>query len=234
MIDPSAHDALTFDCYGTLIDWETGITHALAFLANRAARDPIETVEAFAAFEREAQAGPYRSYREVLADVSRAVAARFGVSLDPGEEHALALTVGDWPPHVDTADALRALKRRYRLGVLSNVDNDLFDQTRPRLGVELDLVVTAEDVRAYKPALAHFERGLERLEHMGVPKDRILHVAESRFHDVEPANRVGVACVLIDRASGGPAASGAGGGTPDLTLHSLRELADLLDQPPDR
>ncbi len=219
-------DALTFDCYGTLIDWETGITHALGFLTNRAGRDPTEAVEAFAELEREAQSGPYRSYRDVLADVSRAIAARWGLSLERGEERLLGESVGDWPAHPDTADAMRALKERYRLGILSNVDNDLFARTRPRLGAEIDVVVTAEDVRAYKPNLAHFERGLEAL---GLPRERVLHVAESRFHDVEPANRMGIAVVHVDRTGGGgTAASGAGGGTADLAVSSLAELVAII------
>jgi 2-haloacid dehalogenase len=170
-MDLRSFDALTFDCYGTLIDWETGITHALGFLAARAGRDPTELVELFGEIEREAEAGPYRSYRDVLADVARAIAARLGLSLEPGEETLLAESVGDWPAHPDTQGAMRALKERSRLGILSNVDHDLFEGTRPKLGVELDVVVTAEDVRGYKPGLAHFERGLEAL---GLPAGRVL------------------------------------------------------------
>jgi 2-haloacid dehalogenase len=225
-MDLRSFDALTFDCYGTLIDWETGITHALGFLAARAGRDPTELVELFGEIEREAESGPYRPYREVLADVSCAIAARFGISLEPGEETLLGESVGDWPAHPDTQGAMRALKERSRLGILSNVDHDLFEGTRPKLGVELDVVVTAEDVRGYKPGLAHFERGLEAL---GLPAGRVLHVAESRFHDVEPANRMGIAVVHVDRSGGaGATASGAGGGTPDLTVHTLAELVDLI------
>lgn len=216
--------ALTFDCYGTLIDWQTGITRALAPLFPGV--PPDDFIRAFGAIERTVEAGPYMSYREVCAEVTRRAAARFGVTLRRGEEDALADSIVLWPAFPDTPPALRRLKKKFRLCIVSNIDRDIFEEgTLPRLGEAFDAVVTADDVRSYKPGLAHFHEAAHRLD-LGF--DEILHVAESRFHDIEPANELGMRCVLVDRTRGGDSASGVGGGTPDLVVHSLGELADRL------
>ena len=228
MRDIGAHiAALTFDCYGTLVDWQTGITAALTPLFPSASA--AEIITAFGAIEREVQEGAYASYRSVCADVTRRMADRFGVTLRPGLERQLAMSIKDWPVFPDTASALRRLKSRFKLAIVSNIDRDLFAQGKmPRLGTEFDAVVTAEDVRSYKPNHAHFHEVIRRLD-LGFGK--ILHVAESRFHDIEPANALGIRSVLVDRqrAEGGKgSASGLGKGKPDLTVHSLAELADAL------
>ena len=148
-------DALTFDCYGTLIDWEAGLSSALrAFLDPRGvAPDHDAMLETYASFEAEAERPPYRTYREVLAFAGRGVAATYGVEPTTAEIEAFSGSVADWPAFPDSAAALAALKTRFRLGVLTNCDDDLFAASNRRLGVEFDWVVTAQQARGYKPAI---------------------------------------------------------------------------------
>lgn len=227
MIDPLSIKACTFDCYGTLVDWETGLLGALRPILDRGACHPSDAhiVSAFAEAEREVESGAYLPYREVCAEVTRLVAHRFAVPLKPGEEHHLALSIRDWPAFEETPAVLRALKARYRIGVLSNIDDDLFAFTRPKLGVDLDEVVTAQRVRSYKPGPAHFEEALRR---MGLRPDEVLHIAESRFHDVAPARRLGIRTVWVNRKGGGPSASGPSDARPDLEAGTLTGLLGLL------
>ena len=223
-IDAGRTLALTFDCYGTLIDWQAGITAALAPIFPTVA--PKDIIKSFSQLEREIEAGPWASYRNVCADVVRRMAVQFGQTLKPGQERILAASIKDWPAFPDTQEALRKLHTRYKLAVVSNIDRDVFTQgTLPRLGLHFDQVITTDDVRSYKPAPAHFHEASRRLK---IPFDQILHVAESRFHDIEPANALGLRCVLVERQKSGPSASGAGKGKPDLTVRSLAELAETL------
>jgi 2-haloacid dehalogenase len=222
MIDFARFDALTFDVYGTLIDWETGIAAALRRAGAQGSDD--ELLEAFARHEAELEAGPYRSYREVLAAALRGVGADLG--FEPSDEQAFAESVGDWPAFEDSADALAALKRRYRLGVITNCDDDLFALSNRRLGMEFDWVVTAQQARGYKPRPDNFLFAFERID---VPRERILHVAQSLFHDHEPAKALGMTTVWIDRRHG---REGFGGtppaqAKPDLTVPDMRTFAEL-------
>lgn len=229
------HDvqAITFDCYGTLIDWETGIRSALVPLIQNGSRsaggpDAARAIETFGRIERQVQEGPYRPYAQVLVEVQRRVLDELGVPADPSQADALSTSLPTWPAFAETPGCLRALKAFARLGVLSNIDDRLFAHSAPKLGVDLDVLVTAEQVRSYKPGLAHFQEGLRRL---GLTPDRVLHVAESRFHDIEPAASMGIRTVWVNRAGGSPAASGIGGAAaaePTLTVRSLRDLVALL------
>lgn len=223
-IDVTGIQALTFDCYGTLIDWQAGITGALAPIFPTVA--PKDIIKAFSQLEREIESGPWISYRSVCADVVRRMATQYGQTLKPGQERILAASIKDWPAFPDTSEALRKLHTRYKLAVVSNIDRDVFVQgTLPRLGIHFDQVITTEDVRSYKPNPAHFHEAARRLK---IPFSQILHVAESRFHDIEPANALGIRCVLVERQKSGPTASGPGKGTPDLTVRTLTELVDVL------
>ncbi len=227
-LDPSRFDALTFDCYGTLIDWEQGLLAALnALLDRHAARTPGEDALLclYAELESEAQRGPYRRYREVLAEVCRGIADRHGITLATGEDGSLAESIREWPAFADTPDALRVLKRRYRLAVLSNIDRDLFARSAPKLGVELDALVTAEDVRSYKPGHAHFLRGLEVL---GLPRGRVLHVAQSRYHDIAPASALGFATIWVNRQVDRHGATTPSAAKADLEVPDLATLASIL------
>jgi 2-haloacid dehalogenase len=222
-------DVLTFDCYGTLIDWEAGILSALRPVVEPSGTevDDETLLEHFARIESSIQAGPYRPYREVLADVLRGLGRELGFWPTDAEVGAFGASVGTWPPFSDTVAALTALRTRYQLAVVSNVDDDLFDGSARALRVPFDEVVTAQQVRSYKPARAHFDEALRRL---GKPMDRVLHVAQSLFHDVAPAKALGFSCVWVNRRAGRP----GGGATfpanarPDLEVPDLASLVERM------
>ncbi len=222
-------EALSFDCYGTLTDWETGITRALRSVLETHDQSPPdeEILRLYSTFERRNQSGGFMPYRAVLRMVTYDFASHYGFGLDEGEDQALVQSLPNWPPFPDTINALRALKSRYRLCILSNIDNDLMDETLGTLGVKFDEVVTAEQVRSYKPQHAHFKEGLRRLE---IPAEKLLHVAESRFHDIVPAKKLGLANVWVNRqeATGRfQAASGTADVIPDLEVQSMAKLVKL-------
>jgi len=222
MIDFEAFDALTFDCYGTLIDWETGIAEALRRAG--ASGNDDELLEAFARHEAELEAGPYLTYREVLAGALRGVGADLG--FEPTDVEAFSTSVGDWPAFPDSAEALATLAERFRLGVITNCDDDLFALSNRRLGVEFDWVITAEQARGYKPRTENFELAFERID---VPRERILHVAQSLYHDHVPAKALGMTTVWINRRQDrdGFGATPPAEARPDLTLPDMRSLAAL-------
>src|SRR3954471_14769008 len=215
----AAFDALTFDCYGTLIDWERGILAALQIDA-----DPDEVLAAYGELESELEAGEYLRYREVVARCYDGLAERYG--LPPDGRDAFAEAVGEWPPFPDSPAALARLKERFKLGVITNCDDDLFARSNPRLGVEFDWVITAEQARGYKPRTENFELAFERID---VARERILHVAQSLFHDHVPARALGMTTVWIDRRQGrsGGGATPPAEAQPDLTLPDLKSFADL-------
>src|SRR3954452_10032453 len=188
----AAFDALTFDCYGTLIDWERGILAALRIDA-----DPDEVLAAYAELESELEAGEYLRYREVVARCYDGLAERYG--LPPDGRDAFADSVGDWPPFPDSRDALARLKVRFMLGVITNCDDDLFARTNARLGVEFDWVITAQQVGAYKTDPRGFETAFARMD---ITRERILHVAQSLFHDHVTAKRLALSPVGIARRAG--------------------------------
>jgi 2-haloacid dehalogenase len=222
--DLDRFEVLTFDCYGTLIDWETGIVAALRAAAGWPATDE-ELLERFAIHEAEAERGEYRPYRDVLERAARGMARDAGVELSDEAAVAFAGSVGDWPAFPDSTESLRRLAGRYRLGVITNCDKDLFAASNQRLGVRFDWVITAERVRSYKPNPRHFEVALETI---GLSRDRILHVAQSLFHDHVPAKRLGLTTAWIDRRAGraGSGATPPAEAEPDGTFPSLAAFAD--------
>lgn len=222
-------DAMTFDCYGTLIDWESGLAQALQPIlrAHDIHLSDDQALEAFAAAEAAAEQGIYAPYREVLAAALRAVGERLGFAPSAAEQQRFSDSVGDWPPFADSAEALARIKRRFRLGVITNCDDDLFARSSRRLGVAFDWVITAQQARSYKPALRNFELAFERID---VPRARILHVAQSLYHDHVPAKQVGLATVWVNRRhdKAGFGATPPAAAAPDLEvpdLHTLTELA---------
>ena len=222
-----AFDALTFDCYGTLIDWEAGLLAGLrAFLDPRGvdASDAV-LLEGYAATEAELERGPYLTYREILGRGLAAVGAAHGLVPSAAEVDAFGGSVADWPAFPDSPAALARLATRFRLGVLTNCDDDLFAASNRRLGVAFDWVVTAEQARGYKPRIANFELLFERV---GLPRSRILHVAQSLFHDHVPAKQLGLTTVWIDRRNGRPG-SGAtppAVAVPDATFLDMASFAE--------
>ncbi len=203
MSDPFAQfRALSFDCYGTLIDWETGITQALQPWVTRHALNVTrdEILDAFSATETVVQSErPSAPYPLVLAEVLRRMGARFGVGVSGTEAGTFGASVGDWPAFQDSADALRRLGTRFSLLVLSNVDRRSFARSNRHLGVTFDRIVTAEDVGSYKPSPANFTALLTAIDDLGLTPDQLLHVAESLYHDHVPAHHAGLRSVWIHR-----------------------------------
>jgi 2-haloalkanoic acid dehalogenase type II len=215
-------DTLTFDCYGTLIDWEGGISSA--FICE-AARDGVTldrdaVLAAHAEVEPQVQARDFRLYREVLTEVAVRVGERLGWPVSSERARFLPNGLPDWTPFDDTNPALERLRKRFRLGILSNIDDDLLAGTRKHLTVDFDWTVTAEQVRSYKPAAGHFEAGIRRAGGAG----RILHVGASIFHDVRPAKRHGLQVSFVNR-NAEPVPEDA---RPDLVVRDLLELADQI------
>lgn len=223
----SRFKCLSFDCYGTLIDWETGLIAALRPVLKRHGIQAAEAqlLEAFAEAESAAENGPYRPYKEILSEVLRSLGHVFGFSPTPGEETAFVLSVRHWPAFRDSARALQALQARYRLIVLSNIDDDLFRHSEKQLGVTFHRVFTAERIGSYKPSEKNF-RFL--LEHAGVRQSEILHVAQSLYHDIEPAGRMGIATVWVNRRQGriGSGATPDADARPDLEVPDLTSLVE--------
>jgi 2-haloacid dehalogenase len=224
---------LSFDCYGTLIDWETGILTALHPLIRRAdvTLDSNSVLAEFAAHETAQQAAtPDMPYAGLLSTVHARLAGAWGVTDDPVEDARFGASVGDWPAFPDTVQALGTLRKRYRLVILSNVDRGSFETTRQRLGVPFDAIYTAQDIGSYKPDPRNFTYLVERLAADGFQKPDILHVAQSLFHDHAPANAIGLASAWIDRRHG---ATGWGATVPppvgvryDFHFKSLAEFAE--------
>ena len=213
----SDFDVLTFDCYGTLIDWETGIGRAIGpWLRRRGVEATAEDVlESFAVCQSaQEDETPTMLYSEVVARTLERMARAWGVQATPAEARAFGASVGDWPAFADSPAALRHLKRHYRLAVLSNVDRASFARSNEKLGVAFDAVFTAEDIGSYKPSPRNFEYMLARLAEMGVARERVLHAAQSRYHDHAPAQKLGLRTAWIDRRRGKAGA----GATKPVTL----------------
>ena len=229
MIDLSQFSHLTFDCYGTLIDWETGILNALRPLlaAHGITLSDDQLLEQYGELEAAAEHGTYRPYREVLATVVDGFGARCGFAPSAAERASLAASVADWPPFADTVVALHTLATHYKLVILSNIDDDLFAGSARHLKTDFAAVITAQQVGSYKPNRRNFAFALERL---AVPKDRVLHVAQSLFHDIEPANEVGLTTVWVNRRHNRPGfgATPPASAEPALEVSTLQALADLV------
>lgn len=194
--------ALTFDCYGTLIDWERGITTGVASLVNRVdqplTRDDV--LEAHARHESSQQRyTPEMPYRDLLAVVFKRLAEEWKVPYSTDEAVAYGCSVAQWPAFPDSASTLQYLKKYFKLIILSNVDNESFAASRSMLQVDFDAVITAEDVGSYKPSHRNFDYMLELLPSLGVRKEETLHVADSTFHDHEPAAELGIKSCWIFR-----------------------------------
>lgn len=228
----SDFSVLTFDCYGTLIDWETGIWNAFAPVLDRSAvtvrRDQV--LEAFGRYERAQQtATPGMLYPQLLAEVYRQMCREFGIEPADHAAEAFGASVPDWPAFPDSPEALAYLKRHYKLVILSNVDRESFRHSQVRLGVEFDAVFTAQDIGSYKPDERNFRYMLETLQAGGIEPGQILHTAESLHHDHVPAKRFGLATCWIRRRHGqGATASGGPGAEvePDFSFDTLGAMAD--------
>jgi 2-haloacid dehalogenase len=227
-LDFERFDVLTFDCYGTLIDWEAGILAALRapLAAHGIEMDDERLLESFAAAEAQIEGDRYRPYREVLGAVLTSMLGGRGTEPTQTEVAVFGGSVADWPAFADSPDALAVLHQRFRLGVITNCDDDLFAASERKLGVQFDWVVTAEQAKRYKPNPHGFELMFERV---GLPVGRILHVAQSLYHDHVPAKRLGMSSVWVDRRADRPGfgATPPAEATPDLTVPDMATLALL-------
>jgi 2-haloacid dehalogenase len=226
MLDFTRFEILTFDCYGTLINWEAGIIPALRRILSAHGKevDDATLLKLYGDFEQRSEQGAFRPYREVLESVVRQFGAELRFTPTAEEARLLPDSLATWKPWPDTVAALRQLKTRFRLAILSNVDDDLFAKTRPQLEVEFDEVITAQQAQAYKPSLKLFELALNRIN---APAHRVLHVGQSIYHDVIPAQALGLATVWVNRPSARPGVGAvkSAEAKPDLTVASLAELA---------
>ncbi len=222
-------EVLTLDCYGTLIDWEAGIWDALQpILTDRRLNlTRNQALELYGELESDAERGEYLTYRAVLRKVLEGFGARLGFAPTEMELQRFAESVKDWPAFSDSARALQALRRKYRLAIISNIDDDLFAYSAQRLRAPFDWVITAQQARSYKPALNNFRLALERI---GLPKNKILHVAQSLFHDIAPAKALGWSTVWINRRHGqeGFGATPPAQAQPDLEVPDLQTLAEKI------
>jgi 2-haloacid dehalogenase len=228
MLDLTRFKVLTFDCYGTMIDWESGIFSALRPIlsAHNQSIPDSALLELYSELELKAEQGEYRRYRDVLQSVVRGFGARLGFSPTDIDVRSLPESLPSWQPFPDTVEALRKLKSRYQLAVISNVDDDLFASTAPKLGVAFDHVITAQQAGCYKPCMRMFKIAEDRI---GVSREQWLHVGQSIYHDVIPAQSLGVATVWVNRPSPRPGAGAAkaAAGKPDLEVLDLDTLANL-------
>jgi 2-haloacid dehalogenase len=221
-------ELLTFDCYGTLVDWESGILSTLRplLIGHGKLLNDTEILELYGEFEAQAESGEYRSYHEVLQSVIRSFGKHLSFTPTVEETDSLYASVPRWRPWPDTVAALKKLGSRYRLAIISNIDDDLFAATRPHLHTDFQSVTTAQQARCYKPSLKIFRSALEKAR---VPEGRILHVGQSIYHDVVPAQSLGLATVWVNRPSrrSGVGAVKKSEGKPDLEVADLQTLANL-------
>ena len=213
-------DIITFDCYGTLIDWEAGIAGAFLDEAQKEGTSlrREDVLRAYEHHEPLVERERYRAYRDVLALTALRVAQDLGWPLDDGS--FLPESLPRWKPFADTNHALERLRAAgYRLGILSNVDDDLHAETRKHFTVDFDLIITAQQVGSYKPAPGHFLAARER-----IGSAAWLHAAQSNFHDIVPVNAMGIPTAWVNRRNDTPAA----GGIPTHEVRDMAGLADLL------
>lgn len=219
--DPADIQALTFDCYGTLVDWLGGLRAAMAAMPSLAGCDADQLVLDRERDELDTIIGPYRPYREVLTISMAKAARRQGCEPTEAELYQFAESMGTWPTFEETHAALLRMRERYRLAILSNVDTAVLERSVQQFDVPVDVLVTAQEIHSYKPAHAHFEVALERLE---LPREKVLHVAQSLRHDIRPATQLGWNTAWVNRLGERLPEDLA----PNLVVRSLTELADAL------
>ncbi|MEH2205208.1 MAG: haloacid dehalogenase type II [Nostoc sp.] len=230
MIELNQYKALTFDCYGTLIDWENGILGVLKplLLTHNTNLDNDQILDIFAEFEAELEKGEYIKYREVLKRVVQKFGERFGFKPTADELNSLANSIQHWLPFPDTVEALRTLKQKFKLVIISNVDDDLFAFSAKHLEVKFDEIITAEQAKSYKPSFNNFRLAIERID---LPQEQILHVAASVYHDIVTAKSLGLSTVWVNRrAEQGVSANLPAVTQPDLEVPDLKTLAALSSQ----
>jgi 2-haloacid dehalogenase len=229
MLNFDAFEVLTFDCYGTLIDWESGILAALqpVLASHSVTIDDEKLLELYGELEAREEQGDYQNYQTILKKVLLGIGEKLRFTPSQPELENFATSVKDWQPFTDTVNALQALKTKYHLAIISNIDDQLLAFSQSRLGVQFDWVMTAEQARSYKPSFNNFQKAFECI---GKPKEKILHVAQSIFHDIIPASQLGLSTVWVNRRHdrAGAGATKAAQGQADLTVRDLQSLAEMI------
>ncbi|MFC1629230.1 haloacid dehalogenase type II [Gemmatimonadota bacterium] len=225
-LDFNRFSYLCFDCYGTLIDWETGLSSSLnsIFRAHGADIAHDDLLESYGSLEAEVEAGPFLSYREVMKSVLCKLGEIHGFEPAAEELEAFPDSIRHWPAFPDSTEALQVLASRYSLVILSNIDDDLFRFSQDVLGIRFDHVFTAQQIGSYKPSRRNFDYLIDQL---GVPREEILHVAQSLFHDIAPAGNAGLSTVWVNRRQGleGSGATPEAEAVPDMEIPDLKSLA---------
>lgn len=230
MIEIDNYEVLTFDCYGTLIDWESGILAALRPMSVHNVNLSNEQIlEIFAELETEQEKGEYLKYKEVLRGVVQNLGEHLSFARDSIELDFLANSLKNWQPFPDTVEALKELKKKFKLAVISNIDDDLFAFSANKLDVKFDWVITAEQAKSYKPSLNNFNLAIERI---AVPSEKILHVAQSIYHDIIPAKSLGLSTVWVNRRGSkeGFGATPSASAQPDLEVPDLKTLVSISNK----
>lgn len=231
MLDFNQFEVVSFDCYGTLIDWERGILPVLKQLLSSREIDLSDdgTLELFAEFESELEKdkSDYIEYRKILQEIVKRFGQKLNFEPTETEVKTLADSVKNWQPFPDTVAALSALKQKYKLAVISNIDDDLFAETAKHLKVEFDWLITAQQVRSYKPSTRNFEIALETMQ---IPPEKLLHVAQSVYHDIVPASSMGISTVWVNRRQGkaGFGATMPANGKPDFEVPDFKTLVEAI------
>ena len=219
-------EVLSFDCYGTLIDWETGILSTIKSLLTAHSLDLDDRciLELYGQFEREAQGqSPFLNYRSVLQRIVTSYGTQLGFQPSPQERDLLVQSIANWQPFPDTVPALKQLKTRFKLAIISNVDDDLFQESERLLQVQFDWIITAQQTGCYKPDSEIFEQAFRTI---GLPRYRHLHVAQSLYHDIAPTHAMGLKTVWVNRE--GARSTPAMDSPADLEVPDLRTLASIL------
>ena len=216
---------ITFDCYGTLIDWESGMKNAQRNLTKRRniSFDIESLPERYIEIELEIEKESYRKYKEVLGLGVRRLFEEKGIMLSSEEEKIFADSINTWPPFNETTEVLRKIKGKYKLAILSNIDEDLIKHSIKLIGVEFDGVITAEQLKSYKPSHGHWKRMMDVFK---IPKENVLHVAASYVHDIVPAKELGFQAVWINRKD----EKLKGSIKPDYEFRDLRPLVNFLEK----
>jgi 2-haloacid dehalogenase len=225
-LDFNQFSVITFDCYGTLINWEVGILGALQPILKKHGRNLSDpgVLELYSSFEPQIQSGEYKPYREVLAEIVRRFGQKLVFTPTQQEIDSLAESIKDWPPFPDTTAGLRKLKTKYKLAIISNIDDDLLAYSLRLMGVPFDHLITAQQAKSYKPSHNNFNLALKKI---GLPKEKVLHAAESLYHDVAPTNELGIANVWVNRRGGKPGATKDVAAPPGMEVPDIKTLAEV-------
>ena len=220
---------LTFDCYGTLIDWENGILTAIrpVLKKHNIEVDNEQILSLYAKVESKAEKGKYIKYKDALRKAMKEISKKFGFTPSAKESECLVNSLKNWKPFPDTVAALQKLKKKFRLAIISNIDDDLFAFSAKHLKVKFDYIITAEQVKSYKPSLNNFRVAIKRI---GLPSEEILHVAQSIYHDIIPAKKMGLLNIWVNRRKGkkGFGATFPARSKPDIEVPDLKTLVSII------